>query len=261
MRLNFTLLVAFFCFVTNQQVNAQVYGDGLVINEFMAVNDSTSSIVDQDGEHEDWIEIYNNSNQSYDMAGFYLSDKLDNPTKWTFPAGTTIAPGGYLIVWADEDGEQAGLHANFKLSRDGEDIILSNPFEEELDAVTFGFQEANIPMARVPNGTGNFVMQAATPGYSNDEASSVITLSDFMEVKLYPNPVADRLYLSLRPLSADTAIPVYTTSILTASGQVIRRYPQDQTPATSYDVSALKPGAYWLTIAIEGRQRSVLFIK
>jgi hypothetical protein len=261
MRFNYKIIVALFSLFLANHAQSQVYGEGLVINEFMAVNDSTSNIEDQDGEHEDWIEIYNNSNQNFDLSGFYLSDKLDNPTKWTFPAGASIAAGGFVVVWADEDGEQAGLHANFKLSRDGEDIILSNPFEEELDAFTFGYQEANIPMARAPNGTGNFVMQAPTIGYSNDDATSTSNLSDRFVVNIYPNPVKDYLHLSVKPRADDAGTPVYSATILSTTGQVIRKYPQDQTPVTVYDVSNLAPGAYWLRMEVEGGKQSFLFVK
>jgi len=46
--------------------------------------------------------------------------------KWAFPAGTSIPAGDYLIVWADKDDTQAGLHADFKLSAAAESIFLVN---------------------------------------------------------------------------------------------------------------------------------------
>ena len=49
----------------------------------------------------------------------YLSDNTSNPLKWQFPAGTTIVAGGYLLIWADDDGDSPGLHTNFKLSAGG----------------------------------------------------------------------------------------------------------------------------------------------
>lgn len=65
--------------------DAQTFGDGLVINEFMASNDSLSGIVDPNGQTEDWIEFYNNGNSTLNLEGFFLSDKPDNPQKWSFP--------------------------------------------------------------------------------------------------------------------------------------------------------------------------------
>ncbi|MCZ6676387.1 MAG: CotH kinase family protein, partial [Candidatus Poribacteria bacterium] len=93
----------------------------VVINELMANN--AESFTDPQGDHDDWIELYNKSTATVDLSGMYLSDNQGNPRKWQFPENTEIAPGGYLIVWADEDGEdQPGLHANFKLSKNGETV-------------------------------------------------------------------------------------------------------------------------------------------
>ncbi|MEZ6119665.1 MAG: lamin tail domain-containing protein [Pirellulaceae bacterium] len=48
----------------------------------------------------DWIELSNNSASDIDLSGYYLSDNPTNNTKWAFPAGTTIAAGSQLIVYA-----------------------------------------------------------------------------------------------------------------------------------------------------------------
>jgi len=131
----------------------------LVINEFMADNETT--VQDQDGEYDDWIEFYNKSNSAISLAGFNLTDKPDNIDKWTFP-DTTIAAGGYLIVWSDEDSLQAGLHANFKLSASGEDIILSDAALNIVDEMTFGSQKTDTTTGRYPNGTGPFIIMWPT---------------------------------------------------------------------------------------------------
>ncbi|OQY74491.1 MAG: hypothetical protein B6D45_06815, partial [Ignavibacteriales bacterium UTCHB3] len=161
----------------------------LVINEFMADHDT---IPDPDGETDDWIEIYNTTNRTIDLSGMYLSDKMTQPTKWQFPQGTTIEPDGYLIVWADEDSTQAGLHANFKLSASGESILLSNVDLSVLDSVTFGAQTTNLAMARMPNGTGEFRQQPPTPGYNNELPSAVLSTTElpgtFRIRQNYPNP-------------------------------------------------------------------------
>ncbi|MFH1515136.1 MAG: CotH kinase family protein, partial [bacterium] len=107
----------------------------VVINEFMASNSTT--VTDQDGEYDDWIELYNNSNQAISLKGYYLSDNGTNRTKWAFPE-ISIAANGYLIIWADENGNQNGLHANFKLSASGEVIYLVNADTSIIDEFTFG---------------------------------------------------------------------------------------------------------------------------
>ena len=90
----------------------------VVINELMARN--TESLTDPQGQYEDWLELHNLTNKTVDLTGMYLTDKIDNLKKWAFPENTTISAHGYLLVWLDEDGNaESGLHANFKLSRNG----------------------------------------------------------------------------------------------------------------------------------------------
>jgi len=94
----------------------------IVVNELMADNDN--GIVDEAGENEDWVELYNNSDQAIDVSGFYLTDRYGNPRQWQIPAGTVIAARDYLLIWCDDDGAQGPLHANFKLGKDGEGVYL-----------------------------------------------------------------------------------------------------------------------------------------
>lgn len=72
--------------------------DTVRINEIMSSNGST--IADEDGDFEDWIELYNYGIEPVDLSSWGLSDNPSNPMKWTFPQGTEIGPGEYLLVWA-----------------------------------------------------------------------------------------------------------------------------------------------------------------
>ncbi|MGA1841341.1 MAG: lamin tail domain-containing protein, partial [bacterium] len=142
----------------------------VVINELMASNKTT--IQDPQGDFDDWIELLNISGQEIDLSGMYLSDNEDNPLKWEIPEGTILAPGAYLIVWADEDGgDEPGLHANFKLSASGEIVLLVDKAEHGnalLDSVEFGNQETDVSLGRYPNGTGGFMMlNLPTPNEEN----------------------------------------------------------------------------------------------
>jgi hypothetical protein len=141
-------------------------GKTVVVNELMAVNSITAA--DQDGEYDDWIELYNLTENEIDLSGFYLTDSKKNLTKWKFPEGTSITAKGYLIVWADGDTMQVGLHTNYKLSSLGERVIILSPEVEVLDKVEYAAQPSELGYARVPNGTGEFVWQTATFGYRND---------------------------------------------------------------------------------------------
>ncbi len=147
-------------------------GSPVVINELMADNDNIA--MDPQGDNDDWVELYNRTDSPIDLTGMYLSDKVDNPTKWQFPDGTEIAANGYLIVWCDEDHDNEdateGLHSNFKLSKSGETVLLVGPDANDnmvLDSVVFGEQETDVAYGRIPNGTGDFQIVAATPSAEN----------------------------------------------------------------------------------------------
>jgi len=126
----------------------------VVINEFMASNDATKA--DQDGDFDDWIEIYNKGTVAVDISGYQLSDDKSELGLFKFPNGTSIAPNSYLVVWADKDTDQEGYHADFKISASGETVYLSNSTSSILDSIEFGDQNADESFGRYPNGTGNY---------------------------------------------------------------------------------------------------------
>ncbi|MCB9279618.1 MAG: CotH kinase family protein [Lewinellaceae bacterium] len=169
------------------QVEIGTGNTDVVVNEFAA--DNATIVADQAGEYEDWIELYNNSADPVDMSGWYLSDDEENLTKWTFPEGTVIQGNGYLIVWADEDGSQEGLHANFKLSKSGEVILLLDPDQNILQHIVFGEQQEDLASARVPNGTGDFVIQAPTFNANNDLVSGIAEPAA-AGFRVFPNPAS-----------------------------------------------------------------------
>lgn len=175
---------------------------GLVINEFVASNDSTSMIADDFGEYDDWVELYNNSDQVLDLSGYYFSDDIADPLKWRFPNGINIQANGYLVVWTDSDDEQGDLHTKFKLSKGGEQLILMDSFQVILDSLTFGEQETNVSMARIPNGTGDFVPRAPTFN-DNNESVATTDLAVRKDFEIYPNPATSTVQIDFTKTQAD----------------------------------------------------------
>ena len=101
------------------------YSTALLINEFMASNNST--LADEDGDFSDWVEIYNPSSEDVNLENWYLTDSKGNLIKWQFPA-VNLPAGGYLIVFASlKNRTGSELHTNFKLSAGGEYIGLVQP--------------------------------------------------------------------------------------------------------------------------------------
>ncbi|MCB2199048.1 lamin tail domain-containing protein [bacterium] len=149
------------------------YAPPIFINEFLASNGGTHS--DEAGDFDDWIELYNSGSVAIDVAGMYLSDTPSDPYIFQFPmdnpATTTIPAGGFLLIWADNEVEEGALHTNFKLSADGESILLHASDQNEnvmIDSYTFDAQEEDISEGRVPDGSSNWVfLSTPTPGTSN----------------------------------------------------------------------------------------------
>lgn len=162
----------------------------LYINEFMASNETT--VADEAGEYDDWFELYNGGTESINLSGLYLSDKLDNPGKWPMP-DETIAPGEFLLIWADEDQEQGIWHTNFKLSASGESIGI---YEEDngnfltVDEYIFGEQGTDVAVGRLPNGTGPFQILNPTPGASNEPVATNDILLKKGLLEVFPNPTS-----------------------------------------------------------------------
>jgi len=155
----------------------------LAINEIMARNDGL--IRDSQGDADDWIEIYNYGDTAINIAGMSLSDDLTNPNGWRVPGNnptlTTIPPGGYLLVWADNEPEEGTLHAGIKLSADGEQLGFYDTGGNLVDSLTFGTQNANASYARIPDGTGKWrLIDTPTPGASNTGEIADIVINEIM---------------------------------------------------------------------------------
>lgn len=145
-------------------------GIPLVINEVMASN--SSSFQDPQGEYDDWIEIHNYGRETIDLGGMFLTDEVSIPTKWMVPANTRIQPGGFLIIWADNDIADPGLHANFKLNDRGEQVSLFDSDGATLiDSLAFGEQTSDISYGRYPDaGDDMRFFNIPSPSARNDNA-------------------------------------------------------------------------------------------
>jgi len=145
----------------NQEVN-------LLINEIMASNGS--SIWDEDGDEEDWIEIYNAGNSPVNLLGFGLSDQMSNPMRWTFPS-IFILPNQYLVVWASGKNRSLHnqpLHTNFSISQAGEPILLSDADGQVLNIIPAVPHQTDISYGRFPNASANLTyLTNPTPNNEN----------------------------------------------------------------------------------------------
>lgn len=175
----------------------------LVINEFLASNNNVVS--DQDGEYDDWIELYNNTTDSINLNNMYLSDDFTASHKWRLP-DTIIEPDGFITIWADNDDQQ-GLHSSFKLSASGESVVLSNSNGTLLDSISYGLQNEDISYGRYPNGSGNF--QPLIPTFNNYNSILTTLEKDKDVFKIFPNPANNLLNIELLSGFKNETIEIY----------------------------------------------------
>lgn len=161
----------------------------VVINEICASNKTI--VADNEGDYDDWIELYNNSSETISLAEYYLTDDLTELTKWALP-DVSIDGNSYIIIWADNDENQGENHANFKLSASGEELFLINSNEEIADQLLFSDQDEDDTWGRIPNGTGPFAKTEPSYGSENsiyiEEVYLRIIAAEDLNVRLYPNP-------------------------------------------------------------------------
>lgn len=163
----------------------------VLINEIMASNASSHADVDY-GTYCDWIELYNTTGSAIDLSGYFLSDDAGNQSKWQFQTGSLIAAYGYLLVYADGSGND--LHTNFKLAKEGEQVLLFNKQGLIIDSFGFPYQLTDISYGRKrnePQVSGYFTVP--TPGtINNDQMVTGITPAPVFSVSggFYPGPQA-----------------------------------------------------------------------
>ena len=142
---------------------------GIVINELLAHTDSPQS---------DSIELFNPTNSSVDIGGWYLSDSKNTLFKFRIPVGTTLATGEYIVFNESDFNPTPSVPGpnDFALnSSEGEEVYLTKPDDngnpEFVDAVGFGGSFNGETFGRLPNGSGSLTRLATNSlGSSNGDA-------------------------------------------------------------------------------------------
>ncbi|TVQ92246.1 MAG: T9SS C-terminal target domain-containing protein [Bacteroidetes bacterium] len=182
--------------------SAQINGQQIAINEFMASNATT--IADEDGDYEDWIELYNYGVENIDLTGWGLSDDYTNPMKWVFPE-VTIGAGEYLLVWASgKDKTEPALHTNFRISSMGEELILSNPEGNWISEVSPVLLPTDISFGKGPEGTWLYFDEPTPGGPNNTEGYEI--LLQLPELSHTPGFYTDTFYLKVSHHDPDATV-------------------------------------------------------
>lgn len=212
----------------------------IIISEFMAIN--SNGITDEDLEHSDWIELYNNTENTIDLQGWYLTDDAANLKQWQFPS-ITIPKGGYLLVFASGKNRidpAKSLHTNFKLSGSGEFLAISEPdttisasfspmFPTQRQDISYGFFQGqpvffSTASPGVENVAGSLPFAptfSATRGFYNSPFSVTLSIPGGTGSIYYTTngtrPTATTGTLYTTPINISTTTPLSAITI-NASG-------------------------------------------
>jgi hypothetical protein len=214
----------------------------IVINEILSEN--INGAKDQNNEYEDWVELYNNTSDDISLKGICLSDDSLNLYKWSFP-DTVIKAEDYLIIWADEDDNQNGLHANFKMNKSGEALFMSFNQGNVIDSVILVQQFSDTTTGRYPNGTGPFVIMS--PSFSSENFP--LTVSEYTgtsNLLVFPNP-ADN-YINIEFVNKDnTNISVEIFDVFGRKVWTMTRN-EGQDLNEKIDISGMSNGIYQIRV-------------
>ena len=121
--------------VFDREASAAV--SGVRLSEVCASN----AMIADNGETPDWVEIENTGTEAADLSGWYLSDNPSKPLKWRLPEGFILAAGERKAVYLHEST------VGFKLSSEGEAVVLTAPDERIMDYVVYGAQQQDTSLA------------------------------------------------------------------------------------------------------------------
>ena len=242
------------------------FSNGLFINEFLASNDTTN--MDEAGEFDDWLELYNAGNEATNIGGFFLTDNADNLTKWMIPEGTVIEPQSFLLFWCDEDQEQGEFHTNFKLSSGGEfTALVSGNGITVIDSLSFGFQTTDTAYGRYPDGSGNWQFMNPTPGITNTEELRIndnkVIPDQYTLYQNYPNPFNPITSISFSmPISANVKIIAYDI-VGNQVGTILNQTISAGTQSVIWNAKNRPSGVYFIRMESGAfvRTQKVMFLK
>ena len=214
--------------ITPVRVNEVSAANGIYVNEYFKRND--------------WVELYNTTDEAIDVEGMYLTDNLSKPTKYQITKGnaliSTIIPAhGYLIIWCDKLESTGQLHAQFKLDADGGTVMLTAADQSWSDCLTYAQHQSDQTVGRFPDGQNDvFVMNIPTIANSNIASSYMVAVPQ-------PEKTTDIDEAQISNLNSQTK-----TQIFNLAGQ---------------PVDNPRPGSYYIARVTDskGHVRTYKFIK
>jgi len=229
-------------------------GSLVVINEFMAGNDTVIEDPDDPGAYEDWIELRNTGDAPVNLGGMYLTDDLADPTQWQIPDGLSIPANGCILFWADDEQYQGDTHTSFKLSVGGEEVGLFDTDANGnaiIDSVSYGVQTTDVSQGRCPEEPNDWTFyEAPTPGTANAPCGGTITADLACQPASGTLPFSTRMSVTLTNCYQDQARRVAARLNVTLAGG--QYYPQWRNGWTNLAAGDSFVGSWWQAIPALG---------
>jgi hypothetical protein len=239
------------------------------INEICASN---SIYINEYFEKNDWIELYNTTDEEYNVAGMYISDNLNKPLKYQIPTdgivNTVIKPNGFIVLWADKLTPINQLHTSFKIGAEGGEVVLTSADETWCDTLVYAAHNGDYSIGLYPDGGNNaYIMNKPTIASSN----VINSYSKHWDEPYIPNSLSDVEISRNGGLSLaynDGCIEVrcedrgnVNVGIYTISGQnCMERTLALTGSAERISISSLPAGTYIVRAADENDNRCVIKI-
>ena len=244
--------------ITPVRINEVSAANGIYVNDYFKRND--------------WVELYNTTNQPVDVEGMFLSDKETNPKKYQITKGETMAETvipahGHLIIWCDKLATETLLHANFKLDADGGIVMLTAADESWTDKLSYGLMKEDQTVGRYPDGASDvFVMNIPTIAKANITSSYVTEVAQPQETGIR-DLLADAADVSINYLAGNLIVRSSQSDnlqmkIVNLSGQTFMNVPVVLNSGyAEVSTRQLPAGVYIASIADEhGQKASCKFV-
>ena len=250
----------------------------VILSEFLAEN--RSGLMDDDGDHSDWVELFNRSGSAVNLLGWSLTDDDRSLRKWVFPE-TILAPGRFLVLFAsgkERRSPSRPLHTNFKLAKkggylglvkpDGESIAsaFSPAYPAQRSDIAYGLPESFFQARRRPDGGYDAALPLwtflplPTPGASNLPGAGTSVLAPVfslpsglyghaIQVSLSPVPSGVRVFCS-----TDGTHPSPTNGLLYSQPLTLKQ--STVLRAVAYGIESLPSPATEVTYLIESSVRT-----
>ncbi|MCR5679384.1 MAG: lamin tail domain-containing protein [Prevotella sp.] len=241
--------------ITPVRVNEVSASNGIYVNEYFKRND--------------WIELYNTTDQAVDVAGMYLSDNPQKPQKYQIAAAanaqasTVIPAHGYLVVWCDKLEPLSQLHTSFKLAADGGDVLLTAADLSWTDRLTYGPMKADETAGRYPDGSASVItMNLPTIEQANMKSTYATPVEQAATDGITDIAIASgltvRYVVGSLVLRSATDGPV-SISIVNMAGQRVASFTGHLTAGRAeIPLTLLKNGAYTATVTDSHGHRTTL---